>query len=217
MNIHPSMRKRLATWLLLAFILYACFFILNSHWFSALLLWSMFYILIYEWPGLCIRWYYWFLTPVYIVMPFLTMVYMHEHTELKMWLILLIVSVCIFDTGAFITGKLWGRTKLAPSISPNKTYEGILGGFCLTLLSVMLVKKILPMFHSLALLRWTLYISFAATCGDLFESWLKRNARIKDSGSILPGHGGLLDRFDSILGAMGIGIALTILYNINQI
>jgi phosphatidate cytidylyltransferase len=147
-------------------------------------------------------------------MPFLAMVYMHEHTELKAWLILLIMSVCVFDTGAFLAGNLWGRTKLAPTISPNKTYEGILGGFCSVLITMAYVTKYFPTFHALALFKWSLYISSAATCGDLFESCLKRNAGIKDSGSILPGHGGLLDRFDSIIGTLCIGISILLFYNV---
>lgn len=103
------------------------------------------------------------------------------------------------DTFAYLIGSLIGRTKIAPGISPRKTYEGLLGGILGAIaLSYLIGKHVeqIPLGHwpFLAVL-----ISIASTIGDLFESKLKRNADVKDSGKIFPGHGGLLDRIDSLL------------------
>jgi len=105
------------------------------------------------------------------------------------------------DTGAYITGKIFGKHKLAPIVSPNKTWEGALGGFCLSMLIAWTGAYLL----NLEINNWLLY-SLVAVClailsviGDLFESALKRVSNIKDSGNLLPGHGGLLDRLDSTI------------------
>jgi phosphatidate cytidylyltransferase len=103
------------------------------------------------------------------------------------------------DTFAYLIGSILGRTKIAPGISPRKTYEGLLGGILGAIaLSYVIGKYVeqIPLGHwpFLAVL-----ISIASTIGDLFESKLKRNADVKDSGKIFPGHGGLLDRIDSLL------------------
>lgn len=103
------------------------------------------------------------------------------------------------DTGAYLTGRAFGRTKLFERISPNKTWEGFIGG---VLLAMLLAFGLSYWFGTLSKLEW---ISMAAvigifgTLGDLVESMLKRSLGIKDSGSILPGHGGFLDRFDGLL------------------
>lgn len=103
------------------------------------------------------------------------------------------------DSGAYITGSLIGKHKLFERISPKKTWEGFIGGACFTLLAAYLVSIFL---HELSLVHWlaigTITFTFG-TLGDLIESQLKRSVEIKDSGKILPGHGGILDRFDSIL------------------
>lgn len=103
------------------------------------------------------------------------------------------------DTGAYLAGKSMGRHKLFERISPNKTWEGFIGG----VLAAVLVGCILShYFGVLTLWSWigmALIIGIFGTLGDLVESMLKRNVGVKDSGSILPGHGGLLDRFDGLL------------------
>jgi phosphatidate cytidylyltransferase len=104
------------------------------------------------------------------------------------------------DTGAYLVGSKWGKTKLFPIVSPNKTWEGTLGGIALAVFVGEVLGRIMPA------LRWT--PGFAATLGvlagaggtigDLVESQLKRELGVKDSGTLLPGHGGILDRFDSL-------------------
>ncbi len=102
----------------------------------------------------------------------------------------------VYDTGSFIFGKLFGRNKIWPAVSPGKTWQGAIGGYLTTAASATLIIGYYPI--SLTLLI-TLLFCISALAGDLFESYLKRRVGLKDSGSILPGQGGLLDRFDSIL------------------
>lgn len=139
-------------------------------------------------------------------------------------MMLLMIFVCIWanDTGAYIVGSSFGRRKLFPSISPNKSWEGFIGGLAFSMLTAVLfgvfilvdIKEHAYSLPALALIG--LLISVSATWGDLFESSLKRNAGVKDSGKILPGHGGILDRIDSLLFALPIGVLfMEIIKNIN--
>lgn len=113
------------------------------------------------------------------------------------------VSVWTNDTMAYVCGRLFGKNKLYPSVSPNKTIEGFVGG-------VLFAGLAMAIFGYLnASLSWQvivlgLLIGIASTVGDLFESYLKRYFEVKDSGNILPGHGGILDRFDGVLFAAPI-------------
>ena len=117
-----------------------------------------------------------------------------------LWIFLLLSVVFMGDTGAYYSGSYFGKHKLCPAISPNKTVEGALGGLAATLGSGALIKTFF-----LPLLPWGLSVLFfisiglAGQVGDLFESQIKRVAHIKDSGAILPGHGGILDRIDAVL------------------
>ncbi len=113
------------------------------------------------------------------------------------------------DTGAYVSGKLLGRRKLMPHVSPGKTWEGLIGGMVLTaavayVLSIWTKDVNGTEVHFLTLsplkaIIWGLGVAFFGTLGDLFESRLKREAGVKDSGQLLPGHGGILDRFDAFL------------------
>ncbi len=123
-------------------------------------------------------------------------------------LLLLFILIWINDTGAFCVGSLLGRHKLFPSISPNKTWEGFFGGFIFCILIGLAISYIpsLSEFFSngrlVDIFGWIIICgatSIFATYGDLIESLIKRNLGIKDSGHILPGHGGILDRIDSLL------------------
>ena len=118
---------------------------------------------------------------------------------------LYIVLACILtwssDVGGYLFGKLWGKRKLTPHLSPNKTWEGAIGGISLTIILSLTAYFILPL-EKLTLnhLLWlALAGSLAAQFGDLFASAMKRFFAVKDSGHIIPGHGGVLDRFDSFM------------------
>lgn len=102
------------------------------------------------------------------------------------------------DTAAYFVGSRWGKKKLCSAISPGKTVEGAIGGLFGSIIGVCLLGSYfhLPLIHSMML---GILIGFMAPIGDLVESALKRFAGVKDSGTILPGHGGILDRFDSLL------------------
>jgi len=110
------------------------------------------------------------------------------------------------DVGAYFTGKRWGRTKLMPDVSPNKTLEGLAGGVVLAILVMLVVAALIPVPRELWLnyLIVGIAVVLFSALGDLNESMFKRCAGIKDSGSILPGHGGILDRIDSLTSAVPI-------------
>jgi phosphatidate cytidylyltransferase len=112
--------------------------------------------------------------------------------------LLLIVSIWLNDTMAYLVGSLIGKTPLSP-ISPNKTWEGTIAGIILSVFIVSMVMAVAMPNQDKYIFYVSLIASIAGNFGDLLESKLKRLAGVKDSGSMMPGHGGLLDRFDSIL------------------
>lgn len=117
---------------------------------------------------------------------------------------LLLLAIFIFiwvnDTGAYLVGSRWGKRRLAPSISPKKSVEGSIGGLLLVLLSAVILRLLLfPELSWLRILLIATVVAVFGTIGDLFESSLKRQAGVKDSGKLIPGHGGILDRIDSLL------------------
>ena len=118
------------------------------------------------------------------------------------------------DVGAYAFGRLFGRKKLIPAVSPGKTVEGAVGGLGLTIVICLLyVRFILMPYAQLGLtiqgaVLFAIVVSVAAQIGDLAESLVKREAGVKDSSGILPGHGGILDRFDSLLFVMPIAFLL---------
>ena len=112
----------------------------------------------------------------------------------------LMLAVWATDTGALLFGKLFGGSRLAPELSPNKTWSGTLGGIGTAAVTEAIYIGVLKGDAALAAV-FGAGIAVAAHAGDLFESWVKRRFRIKDSGGLIPGHGGILDRIDSTLAA----------------
>lgn len=118
------------------------------------------------------------------------------------WLLTLFGGVWGFDTGAFFAGHFFGRHKLAPKISPGKTWEGVFGGLVFSVMASILFAMLpmgIPWYLAVVL---GLFVGVAATLGDLAESLIKRQTHVKDSGEFFPGHGGILDRIDSLLFAV---------------
>jgi phosphatidate cytidylyltransferase len=131
------------------------------------------------------------------------------------WTYLTIFIIMASDTTAYFAGRAWGKHPMAPSISPKKTWEGAAGGF----IASIIVALGLGIFFSISLNYWFLLIfgvciGLLAQIGDLVESLLKRNNGVKDSGKLLPGHGGILDRIDSFILA-GAAACFLLMLNMN--
>ena len=123
----------------------------------------------------------------------------HRAMPVGAWLVLYVAfSVWAADTGAFLIGRKWGKHKLAPALSPGKSWEGLIAGLTsAAIMSVLMGRPMgIPLMHTILL---GIGMGIAGTIGDLAESSLKRDIGLKDFGSILPGHGGILDRFDGLL------------------
>jgi phosphatidate cytidylyltransferase len=138
--------------------------------------------------------------------------YQYEHNPYYgAWLLLFVMSlVWVADTGAYFVGKGIGRRKLCPRVSPGKTIEGMLGGVLSASLLALVVTQTLglPLRDSGVLLLASVLSVLASVLGDLVESMFKREAGIKDSGHILPGHGGIMDRIDSLTAALPVFIVI---------
>jgi phosphatidate cytidylyltransferase len=119
------------------------------------------------------------------------------------WVVWLLVLIWSADVGAYFAGRRFGRRKLAPSVSPGKTWEGVLGGALLSLAITGAGLMLLGVF-ALWWIPVILLLVGVSVFGDLFESALKRHLGVKDSGALLPGHGGMLDRIDSVIAALPV-------------
>ncbi len=170
-------------------------------------------------------WAYTMMSQLYIALPFsmLNVLAFQSDADGVHYVWTLPLSVFVFlwinDTGAYLCGSLLGKHKLFPRISPGKSWEGSIGGGILVMIVAVLVWYLLEQYEQNALglsaLEWAglgLVIVIFGTWGDLVESLFKRTLGIKDSGNILPGHGGMLDRFDSSL--MAIPAAVVYLYTL---
>lgn len=134
-----------------------------------------------------------FLGILYVAVPFTIMGFIDRNVLIFMFLL-----IWSNDTFAYLTGRMVGRTKLFERISPNKTWEGTIGGIVITLA----VGALIAYFNGKSYVFWmpaAFIIALSAIFGDLLESLFKRSLNIKDSGNIMPGHGGILDRFDAAL------------------
>jgi len=144
--------------------------------------------------------YFWIFLPIYLVLPFVLLIYLNYVPEYRILLFYLFLLAFAHDTSAYITGSLFGYHKIWPTISPKKTWEGAAGGLLAVIISLLIVFAQRHVVWSWwALLLGSVLISIVFVSGDLIESRMKHKAGIKDSGHFLPGHGGFLDRFDGIL------------------
>ncbi len=193
--------KRTATGMVLGALFWISFIYLPDWFFSLVLVAILAQIIAFEWtklfdpktPS------FWIMLPFYPILPFLLILWMN-HSCYRPLLFILFILVSAHDTGSYLIGNLIGKHKIVSLISPGKTWEGFFGGYLFAIAGLSLAlwelgdKK--PWWF---MLGFTLAVCFTSLIGDLFESWLKRRVNIKDSGTILPGHGGFLDRFDGIM------------------
>ena len=199
----PEFNQRIVTGASLSVAAIGLF--LLPYWLFALFaLAVLFFILTREWPRLFSmkdpR--FWFVFPFYPLLSILLMLYL-QYAGYEILNLMTVALVGAHDSGSYLIGKHMGRTLINRNISPAKTWEGFAGGVIASLLFSLvffghtsgqaLVRKVFP---------FVLTLNGAALAGDLFESSLKRSAGLKDSGSLLPGHGGILDRIDGILFAI---------------
>ena len=177
------------------------FFTMAALWWAVALLWVQGY------PASAI---FWQSVVARVVIGFLTLipagiaVLVLHGQEHGVWLVLaLLLLVAAADTGAYFSGRAFGKRKLAPNVSPGKSWEGVIGGLVLVALLAVVFGMVTgsPWYHWLAI---ALPAAAVSVLGDLLESMLKRHRGVKDSGSILPGHGGVLDRIDGITAAAPI-------------
>lgn len=146
---------------------------------------------------------YSYMGQMYIALPLGIMSMYYTLADGKALLMTMFVMIWLNDTGAFLVGSMIGKHKLFPRISPKKSWEGFIGGVVFAILAGVLAKVLFPVyFESISLIGLAglgLVVGIFATWGDLAESLIKRTLGVKDSGNILPGHGGILDRIDSLL------------------
>ncbi len=137
---------------------------------------------------------------LYICLPLALLVFVDKHPQGSLWVFFLLTIVFLNDTGAYYAGRLFGKHKLHPSVSPKKTWEGAIGGIGMSVAGSYGFVLLFPLFKTdLQQILITLTIAVFGQIGDLTESMLKRNYGCKDAGKILPGHGGVLDRIDGLL------------------
>ncbi len=191
---------RLITGISLSLIALGLFF-LPAWAFALLCLGLLIRILVWEWPRLMKPQdpLFWIIMPFYPVLPVLMLVYLQWYGY-DMLNLMLIALVAAHDTGAYLIGKHVGQNPINPAVSPKKSWEGFAGGMALSFLLSLIFfgHNPLPLILG-SVLPFVVSLNFAALAGDLFESQLKRRAGLKDAGTMLPGHGGLLDRIDGLL------------------
>jgi len=189
--------------------------IVQYHAYTGLALWLLVLVslLIYRYSGrwpLLMRSFAFALSSVMIWICIITLVFVHGFHPQGPWiLIYLLTLVWVADIGAYFAGRRFGRHKLAPGISPGKTWEGVGGGVALNIVWISLVFYWVQGWGMayIEFLLLGLLTSAISVVGDLYESILKREAGMKDSGRILPGHGGVLDRVDSVIAASPVYVS----------
>lgn len=152
----------------------------------------------------------------YLVFPFSLLLFLIKSSvHINFFLIGMFLLIWTNDTFAYFSGRILGKTKLFERVSPNKTWEGTIGGIVFTIIVATVIGFMNNDGHDL--LFWIVsacIIAPAAIVGDLLESLIKRNLNIKDTGTILPGHGGILDRFDATLFTLPFFFSWVMLYGI---
>ena len=179
-------------------------------------LWAIIFLWVQGYPSSAILW---SAKPTLVLLGLLLLTFTWSaillivHQPHGQWLLLLAVAIVVLaDIGGYVAGNLWGKHKLAPVVSPGKTWEGFVGGLFFQLLLLAVLIPVMPasisVYHLLLLI---IPVSLYSVLGDLFESMLKRHHGVKDSSQILPGHGGILDRIDGLMAALPLFVLLFLL------
>ena len=175
-----------------------------------------FFILSYEWSMMIKSKFLKILGIIFLAISFFTIYMIRINPQDSYWFLLLITFICIStDIGGYMFGKIFGGPKLT-KLSPNKTYAGMIGSYTLAIVSSSFFLKInFIEINHFKLILFTLIISTVSQLGDIFISYFKRKSKVKDTGKIIPGHGGLLDRADGMIFAFPISylIMLTELFS----
>ena len=172
-----------------------------------------FFISIYEWHMISKKKFYSLFGYIFIFFSFLSVYKLRINSENDYWDLLFIVTICIStDIGGYVFGKIFKGPKLS-RFSPNKTYAGMFGGFLLSIVSIYLFVNIFLLTNEFMdnWLVMVILISSISQIGDIFISFFKRLRNIKDTGKIIPGHGGLLDRIDGMIFAFPFSYLILII------
>ena len=156
---------------------------------------------------------------LYVLVPCLILVWLRNNGPHGLYFIVwFFVVIWSTDIGAYLFGKSIGGAKLAPKISPNKTWAGFFGGISsAVIVSFLLYYFLYPMAGLFLFFLGCVIISIVGQIGDLFESWCKRRLGVKDSGKLIPGHGGILDRVDSLLLSTPIAGVVAIIFQTHKV
>ena len=218
-----ELKKRILTSILLLSLLITMYFysfiMISALIIMAIIIWIEFYALISKIirrnksKDIFFRFMFKAMSLLYLFL-FVYFVFVIEsyYTSLKLYLLYSVLVSILSDIGGLLFGKTFKGKKLT-KISPNKTISGSIGSFLLSLLLIPIFYEKLIFYDLLTLTMITIVISFISQLGDLFISFLKRKAKVKDTSDLLPGHGGLLDRVDGIIFAAPIGIFLLSFFN----
>ena len=186
-------------------ILVAIFFIFNGTILFILFILSCYFISAYEWQKMSKYKSYNYLGHIFLAFSFLSVYLIRFSDENSLTNFIFALVICVStDIGGYIFGRIFNGPKLT-RISPKKTYTGVLGGFLLAIVSTYVIMKLLKTFLSndfifnMNNLILIILISAVSQAGDILISYFKRLAKIKDSGNLIPGHGGILDRIDGMI------------------
>ena len=197
--------KRIISSIILIPVTFFCV-IKGNHFFNFFIL-IVLILSLYEWHQMSFKKKYYFIGVIFLFFSFYTTFSIHnESIENGPFVFILILLISISsDLGGYIFGKTFGGPKLT-KISPNKTYSGVFGGFVISIISILLFTKIDVLSHSnhkflnnYNIILFTLTLSLVSQIGDIIVSFFKRLSNVKDTGKLIPGHGGILDRIDGMI------------------
>ena len=183
----------------IALIPIALFFIIKGSFLFNFFISVCFCIIGYEWHMMSKKKTYYFYGFFFLVFSFITIYELRFNFGFDYFVILLITIICVStDIGGYIFGKIFKGPKLI-KLSPNKTYAGMIGGYILSLISISFYLQLFKIEFTINWIIFSLLISSVSQLGDLIISYFKRLSKVKDTGKIIPGHGGLLDRVDGMI------------------